>query len=176
MLARRLKDLCVNLIDVSSGGLVPKGRIPVGKGYQVPFARRIRDEAEILTGAVGMITEPQYANEIITGGDADLVFLPRDAPAAVLDDPGAAGAGRRAELADPVWLCRPPTREVEAMAILPQPKLTPSSRTELRKPIIRYQRGSEPWPGVCSTLAEVTPEPSAGRPCRSARHSSDGPS
>ena len=51
VLARRLKDMCVDLIDVSSGALVPKARIPVGKGYQVPFARRIRDEAEILTGA-----------------------------------------------------------------------------------------------------------------------------
>src|SRR5262249_38509502 len=45
VLARHLKDLCVDLIDVSSGGLVPKARIPVGKGYQVPLARRIRDEA-----------------------------------------------------------------------------------------------------------------------------------
>ena len=55
--------------------LVPKARIPVGKGYQVPFARKIRDEAGIMTGAVGMITETAHANEIITGGDADLVFL-----------------------------------------------------------------------------------------------------
>ena len=58
VLARRLKELGVDLIDVSSGALVPKARIPVGKGYQVPFARKIRDEAEIMTGAVGMITEP----------------------------------------------------------------------------------------------------------------------
>jgi 2,4-dienoyl-CoA reductase-like NADH-dependent reductase (Old Yellow Enzyme family) len=77
-LACRLKDLGVDLIDVSSGGLVPKARIPVGKGYQVPFARRIRDETGIRTGAVGMITEPQHANEIIIGGDADLVFLARE--------------------------------------------------------------------------------------------------
>jgi 2,4-dienoyl-CoA reductase-like NADH-dependent reductase (Old Yellow Enzyme family) len=77
-LACRLKGLGVDLIDVSSGALVPRARIPVGKGYQVPFARRIRDETGILTGAVGMITEPQHANEIITSGDADLVFLARE--------------------------------------------------------------------------------------------------
>jgi 2,4-dienoyl-CoA reductase-like NADH-dependent reductase (Old Yellow Enzyme family) len=77
-LARRLKALGVDLIDVSSGALVPKARIPVGKGYQVPFARKIRCEADIMTGAVGMITEAGHANEIITGGDADLVFLGRE--------------------------------------------------------------------------------------------------
>jgi 2,4-dienoyl-CoA reductase-like NADH-dependent reductase (Old Yellow Enzyme family) len=78
VLARRLRDVGVDLIDVSSGALVPKARIPVAKGYQVPFARKIRDEAEIMTGAVGMITETGHANEIITGGDADLVFLARE--------------------------------------------------------------------------------------------------
>jgi len=77
-LARRLKDLGVDLIDVSSGALVPKARIPVSKGYQVPFARKIRCEAGIQTGAVGLITEPRHANEIVTGGDADLVFLARE--------------------------------------------------------------------------------------------------
>jgi 2,4-dienoyl-CoA reductase-like NADH-dependent reductase (Old Yellow Enzyme family) len=78
ILSRHLKALGVDLIDCSSGAIVPKARIPVGKGYQVPCARRIRDEAEILTGAVGMITETKHANEIITGGDADLVFLARE--------------------------------------------------------------------------------------------------
>jgi 2,4-dienoyl-CoA reductase-like NADH-dependent reductase (Old Yellow Enzyme family) len=78
ILARWLKQRCVDLIDVSSGGTVPRARIPVGKGYQVPFARRIRDEADILTGAVGLITEARHANEIITGGDAELVFLARE--------------------------------------------------------------------------------------------------
>ena len=78
VLARRLKALGVDLIDVSSGALVPKARIPVGKGYQVPFARKIRCEADIMTGAVGMITEPDHANQIITEGDADLVFLGRE--------------------------------------------------------------------------------------------------
>lgn len=78
VLARELKRLGIDLIDVSSGGLVPKARIPVGKGYQVPFARKLRDEADIKTGAVGLITEAQYANEIVTAGDADLVFIARE--------------------------------------------------------------------------------------------------
>jgi 2,4-dienoyl-CoA reductase-like NADH-dependent reductase (Old Yellow Enzyme family) len=68
----------VDLIDVSSGALVPKVRIPVGKGYQVPLARRIRHDAAISTGAVGLITDPQYADELVTGGDADLVFIGRE--------------------------------------------------------------------------------------------------
>lgn len=78
VLCREYKKLGVDLIDVSSGGVVPTARIPVAKGYQVPFARQIRDGAEIATGAVGLITEAAYANEVITGGDADLVFLGRE--------------------------------------------------------------------------------------------------
>lgn len=77
-LARQLKALGVDLIDVSSGGMLPRARIPVATGYQVPFARRIREEAKILTGAVGMITEANHADQIITGGDADLVLLARE--------------------------------------------------------------------------------------------------
>jgi 2,4-dienoyl-CoA reductase-like NADH-dependent reductase (Old Yellow Enzyme family) len=78
VLACRLKELGIDLIDVSSGGLVPRARIPVSKGYQVPFARKIREEAGIMTGAVGLIIEPRHANEIVTNGDADLVFLARE--------------------------------------------------------------------------------------------------
>lgn len=78
VLARRLKTIGVDLIDVSSGALVPKARIPVGKGYQVPFARKIREEAGIPTGAVGLITEPHDANEIVTSGSSDLVFIARE--------------------------------------------------------------------------------------------------
>lgn len=77
-LSKRLKSLGVDLIDVSSGALVPTAQIPVARGYQVPFARRIRKEAGIRTGAVGLITDTDYANEIITGGDANLVFLGRE--------------------------------------------------------------------------------------------------
>jgi 2,4-dienoyl-CoA reductase-like NADH-dependent reductase (Old Yellow Enzyme family) len=78
VLACRLKELGIDLIDVSTGGLVPKARIPVGTGYQVPFARKIRNEAGVMTGAVGLITEAKHANEIVTGGDADLVLLARE--------------------------------------------------------------------------------------------------
>ena len=77
-LAKRLKGVGVDLIDVSSGGTVPYARITVAKGYQVPFARRIREEVDIRTGAVGLITEPRHADEIITGGDANLVFIARE--------------------------------------------------------------------------------------------------
>jgi 2,4-dienoyl-CoA reductase-like NADH-dependent reductase (Old Yellow Enzyme family) len=78
ILAQRLNELGIDLIDVSSGALMPKARIPVGKGFQVPFARRIRKEARIMTGAVGLITEARHADELITGGDADLVFIARE--------------------------------------------------------------------------------------------------
>jgi 2,4-dienoyl-CoA reductase-like NADH-dependent reductase (Old Yellow Enzyme family) len=78
VLAGRLKELGIDLIDVSSGGLVPRVRIPVGKGYQVALARKVRDEAGVMTGAVGLITEAKHANEIVTEGDADLVFVARE--------------------------------------------------------------------------------------------------
>lgn len=77
-LCKMLKQCGVDLIDVSSGGNVPKAQIPVQKSYQVPFAKRIRDEADIKTAAVGLITEAQEANEIITSGKADLILLGRE--------------------------------------------------------------------------------------------------
>jgi 2,4-dienoyl-CoA reductase-like NADH-dependent reductase (Old Yellow Enzyme family) len=76
-LARRLATLDVDLIDCSSGGLVPGARIPSGPGYQVGFAERIRREADILTGAVGLITTAEQANAIVAGGRADVVLLAR---------------------------------------------------------------------------------------------------
>lgn len=72
-----LKSHGVDLIDCSSGGNV-YAKIPVGPGYQVPFAERIRNEAGILTGAVGMITEPEQADAIIKNGQADVVLLARE--------------------------------------------------------------------------------------------------
>lgn len=75
--AKRLKATGVDLVDCSSGGAVPNARIPVGPGYQVPFAERIRREAGIATAAVGLITEPEQAEEIIREGRADLVLLAR---------------------------------------------------------------------------------------------------
>jgi 2,4-dienoyl-CoA reductase-like NADH-dependent reductase (Old Yellow Enzyme family) len=77
-LAKQLKPFGVDLIDVSSGGTVPRARIPIAKGYQVPCARHIRDEADIMTGAVGLICDVDHANEIIIGGDADLVLIGRE--------------------------------------------------------------------------------------------------
>lgn len=77
-LARLLRERGVDLIDVSSGGQVPNAQIPLGPGYQVPFAARIRREAQIPTAAVGMITDPAQANEIIANGEADLVLLARE--------------------------------------------------------------------------------------------------
>ncbi len=74
-LVRALKPLGVDLIDTSTGGLVASAKIPVAPNYQVPFASAIRKQADILTGAVGMITEAAQANNIIHCGDADLAFL-----------------------------------------------------------------------------------------------------
>jgi 2,4-dienoyl-CoA reductase-like NADH-dependent reductase (Old Yellow Enzyme family) len=99
VLAGRLKELGIDLIDVSSGGLVPQARIPVGKGYQVPFACRIRSEAGVMTGAVGLITEAKHANEIVTGGDADLVLLARE----LLREPYWALKAQRELGAEPSW-------------------------------------------------------------------------
>ena len=76
-LAGELSALGVDLVDVSSGGLVPHVKIPVGPGYQVPFAARIRQEVHIATGAVGLITEPAQAEGIIAGGAADVVLIAR---------------------------------------------------------------------------------------------------
>jgi len=81
--AARLREEGVDLIDCSSGGLVAHAKVEVGPGYQVPFARRIRAEARVATGAVGLITEPALAEEIVAGGSADAILLAR----AMLDDP-----------------------------------------------------------------------------------------
>ena len=82
-LAALLRDHGVDLVDCSSGGTSPDASIPVGPGYQVPFASRVRREAGIATGAVGIITEPQQAEKVIASGDADAVLLAR----ALLRDP-----------------------------------------------------------------------------------------
>ena len=76
-LASILRSLGVDLVDCSSGGLVPYAKIELGPGYQVPFAERIRRETGILTGAVGMITDPEMADGIIREGRADLTLLAR---------------------------------------------------------------------------------------------------
>ena len=77
-LARRLKQIGVDLIDASSGGISPLAKIEVRPGYQVPFARQIRAQAHIATGAVGLITDAQQADKIVDEGDADIVLLARE--------------------------------------------------------------------------------------------------
>ena len=77
-LCRKLKASGVDLVDASSGGNVAAAKIPVGAGYQVPFAEAIRRDAGIATGAVGMIIEPAQAATIISTGQADMVFLARE--------------------------------------------------------------------------------------------------
>jgi 2,4-dienoyl-CoA reductase-like NADH-dependent reductase (Old Yellow Enzyme family) len=82
-LCKRLRALGVDLIDCSSGGAVAHAKIEIGPGYQVPFARAIRHEAGIATGAVGLITEPEQANAIVRDGSADAILMAR----AFLRDP-----------------------------------------------------------------------------------------
>ena len=106
-LCKRLKSEGVDLIDCSTGGLVPHAKIPVGPGYQVPFAERIRREAQIATAAVGLITEPKQAEAIIAQGQADLVLIARES----LRDPNwplraARVLGHAAALRPPVQYAR----------------------------------------------------------------------
>jgi 2,4-dienoyl-CoA reductase-like NADH-dependent reductase (Old Yellow Enzyme family) len=77
-LARLLKVVGVDLVDCSSGGLVPHAKIPAGPGYQTPAAAAIRREAGMATAAVGLITSPQQAEQIVATGQADAVFLARE--------------------------------------------------------------------------------------------------
>jgi 2,4-dienoyl-CoA reductase-like NADH-dependent reductase (Old Yellow Enzyme family) len=70
--------LGVDLVDCSSGGNAPDAKIPLGPGYQVPFAARIRQETGMRTGAVGMITTPQQADEIVRNGQADVILMARE--------------------------------------------------------------------------------------------------
>jgi len=77
-LSRRLKDEGVDLVDCSSGGLVPGAKIPAGPGYQTPFAAAIRAQAGIATAAVGLVTSPEQAEQIIATGAADAVLLARE--------------------------------------------------------------------------------------------------
>ena len=73
-----MKRLGIDLIDCSSGGQVPGVKIPLGPGYQVPFAETIRRDVQIAIGAVGMITQARQAEEIIATGKADVVLLARE--------------------------------------------------------------------------------------------------
>ncbi len=77
-LAKELKQLGVDLVDCSSGGNSADAQIPIGPGFQVPLAQAIREQAEIATAAVGLITEAKQAEEIVAAGKADMVFFARE--------------------------------------------------------------------------------------------------
>jgi 2,4-dienoyl-CoA reductase-like NADH-dependent reductase (Old Yellow Enzyme family) len=77
-LCRTLRGLGVDLVDVSSAGLVPTAKIPAGPGFQTEFAARVRKEAGIATAAVGLITSPAQADHIIRTGQSDMVLLGRE--------------------------------------------------------------------------------------------------
>jgi 2,4-dienoyl-CoA reductase-like NADH-dependent reductase (Old Yellow Enzyme family) len=77
-LARQLRNSGVDLIDCSSGGNVAQATIPVGPGYQTPFAEQIRRESGVMTGALGMITSAVQAEHILATGQADAVIIARE--------------------------------------------------------------------------------------------------
>ena len=98
-LCRQLKELGIDLIDCSSAGLVPDAIIPAGPGFQVPLSAKIRQEVNIATGAVGLITSPVQAEQIIATGLADAVFLARE----LLRDPYWPLRAAQALKAEHVW-------------------------------------------------------------------------
>jgi 2,4-dienoyl-CoA reductase-like NADH-dependent reductase (Old Yellow Enzyme family) len=105
-LARHVKPLGVDLVDCSSGGLTMQQKIELGPGYQVPFAERVRRDADVLTAAVGMITTPEQCEEILASGKADMVLLARE----FLRDPYFAGHASKALGAE----FRPPKQYLRA--------------------------------------------------------------
>lgn len=108
-LARVLKDHGVDLLNVSSGGLVPDAKITVGPGYQVPFAARVRAEAGIAVAAVGMITEPEQAAKILANAEADAILMgTRTPPPSLLAPRRRHGSGRRRASPAAVSACLPP--------------------------------------------------------------------
>lgn len=98
-LAVVLKDMGVDLIDCSTGGNTPGAKIPVGPGYQVRFAAQVKKEANILTGAVGMITTAEQAEEILVKEEADFIIIARE----LLRDPYFALHAAHALGADVEW-------------------------------------------------------------------------
>ena len=117
--ARRLKALGCDFIDVSSGGNSPAQKIAVVPGYHVPFAARIRKEADIKTWAVGVITEPEQAESIVASGEADCTAHAR----AFLLDPRWAWNAARALGVEPPPLPLPAVRGATILPFKPQPAL-----------------------------------------------------
>ena len=112
--AKRIKALGCDFIHVSSGGVSPAQKIALGAGYQVPFARDIRQASGLPTIAVGLITEAQQAETVLQAGEADLVALAR----AFLYEPrwgwhAAAALGGEVQAKENYWRCLP--REVQAV-------------------------------------------------------------
>ena len=106
--AHQLKRCGCDWIDCSSGGVSVQQKIPLGPGYQVPFSKRIRAEVGIPTVAVGLITDPQQAEAIVAGGEADMVAMAR----AMLYDPrwawhAAAALGGQVHAPEQYWRCPP---------------------------------------------------------------------
>ena len=112
--AKELKKRGCDWVDVSSGGVSPLQKIPVEPGYQVPFAKAVREATGLTTVAVGLITDPEHANQLIEEGDADLVAMAR----AMLYDPrwpwhAAAKLGATVEAPPQYWRSQP--REQKAL-------------------------------------------------------------
>ena len=110
--ARELKKRGVDWIDASSGGVSPLQKIPLGPGYQVPFAQAIREATGVTTMAVGLITEAKQAEDIVASGKADMVALAR----AMLYDPrwgwhAAAELGGQVEAPPQYWRSQPSTQK-----------------------------------------------------------------
>ena len=110
--ARELKKRRVDWIDVSSGGVSPLQKIPLSPGYQVPFAQAIKEATSVTTMAVGLITEPKQAEEIVASGKADMVTLARG----MLYDPrwgwhAAAELGGQVEAPPQYWRSQPSTHK-----------------------------------------------------------------
>jgi len=118
-LAGLLREHRVDLVDVSSGGMAPGAQIPVGPGYQVKFAGRIRREAGIATAAVGMITDGSQANAIVAEGDADLILMAREF------------------LRDPYWPLHTAAALGEGVAWPVQYLRAAPQGSEVRKPVTR---------------------------------------
>jgi 2,4-dienoyl-CoA reductase-like NADH-dependent reductase (Old Yellow Enzyme family) len=130
-LARLFRQHGVDLVDVSTGGMVPNARIPVGPGFQVPFAARIRAEAGIPTAAVGLISGPAQADTIVANGDADVVLLGRE----LLRDPywpvhAAAALGEPASW--PVQYLRAAPHSSPARSAVSRPESTRKTDNEER--------------------------------------------
>jgi len=113
-LTRRLQGAGADYIHISSGGVSSKQKIPVGPNYQVPFAQQVKAATGLTTIAVGLITEPQQAEDILARGDADLVAIARSA----LYKPhwgweAAAALGGQVPASPPYWRSIP--RDVQAI-------------------------------------------------------------